>query len=221
MSEQTDDHIDETINIIKTHLRGVDDNKVFATSSFQTQSVPLLHIISQHFPYVTILFLDTGFLFPETYAFKNNLEKKFNLKVKTLKSETTLLQQLDGKTAHFQYVADPDRCCYINKVKPLNDFLSSGDSWISGVRRDQTATRKKMDIVEQTERGIIKLHPMLHWNSRLIYHYIRDFDLPKHPLENEGYISIGCVPCTHKYIDGDERGGRWEGRSKTECGLHK
>src|SRR5699024_9724234 len=145
------------------------------------------------------LFIDTGFLFPETYTFKNELQNEFGLNVITLRSDTSLMQQKDEKTGLFQYALDPDYCCYINKVNPLEDFLKSGDVWISGVRRDQTSIREAMNVQEENENGVIKLHPMLEWANRDIYHYINAFGLPKHPLENEGYASIGCVPCTHKW----------------------
>jgi phosphoadenosine phosphosulfate reductase len=80
--------------------------------------------------------------------------------------------------------------------------------------------RKEMDVVEKSEDGIIKLHPMLDWNGKDIYAYINEHQLPKHPLEAEGYVSIGCIPCTYKWADGEQRGGRWVGSKKTECGLH-
>ena len=214
--EQTKKTISKYIQQFKN-----DGRKIYATSSFQTQSVPLLHIIGNYFPEITILFLDTNFLFPETYAFKQKLEEEFNLNIITLKSEIPLSQQKDKETGLFQYAVNPDYCCYINKVKPLNDFLQSNDGWISGVRRDQTAVRKQLDIIEERDNGIIKFHPMLDWTNRLIYQYIRENNLPKHPLEDAGYVSIGCVPCTHKWTDADDkRGGRWVGSNKTECGLH-
>jgi phosphoadenosine phosphosulfate reductase len=212
----------ETITLLNKKLTGFknEGQRLFATSSFQTQSVPLLHILGTHFPEVAILFIDTGFLFPETYAFKEKLQAEFGLHVITLKSEVSLNKQRDRETGLFQYALDPDYCCYINKVKPLEDFLDSGDVWISGVRRDQTSVREAMSIQEENKNGVIKLHPMLEWANRDIYRYIKTFDLPKHPLENEGYVSIGCVPCTHKWNGGDERGGRWVGSKKAECGLH-
>jgi phosphoadenosine phosphosulfate reductase len=213
-------HINRTINLLESQLKELDAGSAYATSSFQTQSVPLLHILSENFPKIDVIFLDTGFLFPETYTFKKLLADEFHLNVITLKSEVSPIQQKDDKTGLFQYALDPDYCCYINKVKPLNDFLNPGDLWISGVRSDQTSVRKKMDISEKRPGGITKFHPMLHWNSQTIYRYIKENDLPRHPLEKEGYVSIGCIPCTHKWADGAARGGRWVGSKKTECGLH-
>ncbi len=194
--------------------------RIFATSSFQTQSVPLLHIISENFRNIPILFIDTGFLFPETYAFKEKLEIELGLQVISLKTEIDLNQQQDPNTGFFQYSVDPDKCCHINKVAPLEKYKKKGDVWISGVRRDQTSLRKKMEIVEHNSDDIIKFHPMLEWTGSDIYQYIALHDLPKHPLENEGYHSIGCEPCTHKITKEKNRGGRWVGSNKTECGLH-
>ncbi len=214
--------VQNTLSIIRAQLAvfAKEHRRVFATSSFQTQSVPLLHIIGQNFPEVKVLFLDTGFLFPETYAFKHELESLFKLKVRSLKSNINLLQQRNPTTNLFQYSLNPDYCCYINKVQPLEDFLNEGDVWISGVRRDQTAVRKQMNVVETDSRGIIKLHPMLDWTGKDIYEYINQHQLPKHPLDAAGYVSIGCIPCTHKWDGTEERGGRWVGSKKTECGLH-
>lgn len=193
--------------------------RILMTSSFQTQSVPLLHLISRHFPGVEVLFIDTGFLFAETYAFRNQLERQMGLNVKVLESERTYAAQKDSRGL-FLYASDTDKCCRINKVIPLNNYLKPGDVWISGVRRDQTPWRSEMESEETDSRGITRLHPMLDWTARDIYRYINHFGLPKHPLENKGFDSIGCVPCTHPCdLEGD-RGGRWLGSNKTECGLH-
>ena len=196
-----------------------ENRDVYVTSSFQTQSVPLLHIISTYFKEVKVIFLDTGFLFPETYQFKNTLEKSLGLEVITITPKISKHLQTDKDSNLFLYSIDADKCCGINKVSPLDDFWKNGDVWISGVRRDQSSIRKKMRLVED-RKGITKVHPMLEWNSKNIHDYIISNNLPKHPLEKEGYISIGCVPCTHKWSADSQRGGRWLGSEKTECGLH-
>ena len=214
VAEKTVELLTSKLGIFKAERR-----RIFATSSFQTQSVPLLHIIGKFFADIEILLLDTGFLFPETYIFKDELAKLFGLKIITLQSSTTLLQQLDKSRELFQYSLDPDYCCHLNKVKPLKDFLRPGDVWISGVRRDQTSLRNKMDVVEYDD-GVIKFHPILDWTRKDTHYYIEDNSLPRHPLEQEGYVSIGCMPCTYKWSGGEERGGRWAGRKKMECGLH-
>lgn len=211
----------ETLKFLSTHLDDFQKkgSRLLMTSSFQTQSVPLLHIISENFNEVEVLFIDTGFLFAETYAFKNELEKLFDLNVVVLESDSSYAQQRDSRGL-FLYASDTDKCCRINKVEPLDNYLQAGDVWISGVRRDQTAVRKSKNFVETSADGIIRLHPMLNWTSKDIYKYLNYFSLPKHPLEFAGFESIGCVPCTHSCGSNGDRGGRWLGSKKTECGLH-
>jgi phosphoadenosine phosphosulfate reductase len=214
---------ENTLSILKEQCEKFksEGSKVYATSSFQTQSIPLLHIIGKHFARdITIIFLDTGFLFAETYKFKEKLQELYSLKIKTVSSNISKHQQIDPESGLFQYSLNPDNCCYINKVEPLNNLWKNGDVWISGVRRDQSSIRKEMDIFERRDNNVLKFHPMLEWTNKDIYDYIKHFNLPKHPLENEGYMSIGCVPCTHKMGAEKQRGGRWLGSKKTECGLH-
>lgn len=216
-----DQRLEETMGFLKENLPAFQEEgrRIVMTSSFQTQSVPLLHIVSKHFSEVEVLFIDTGFLFSETYSFRNEMEKKMQLKIKVLESESSYAQQRDSRGL-FLYASDATRCCKINKVDPLNNYLKTGDVWISGVRRDQTPWRKKMERDETDARGITRLHPMLEWTAKDIYRYINHFDLPKHPLEDRGFDSIGCVPCTHPCGLEGNRGGRWLGSNKTECGLH-
>jgi len=189
------------------------------SSSFQTQSVPLLHIVSSNFNWIKIVFIDTGYLFAETYGFKKHLEDQFGLDIITVTSNRDYLNQ-KMTSGLMLYSEDIDRCCGINKVEPINSLINSGDVWISGVRKDQTKNRSLKKPVEIDSKGIIRLHPMLEWNSKDIYHYIKENELPKHPLEKEGYLSIGCVPCTQKISYSNMRDGRWVGQQKTECGLH-
>lgn len=214
--------LENTINLLEEKVIKFESEgrNIYLTSSFQTQSLPLLHIVSKHFPKIKVIFIDTGFLFPETYQFKQFLEEKFNLEIITVSSKVSKHQQIDKETGLFYYSLNPDICCQINKVSPLNDFFENGDVWISGVRRDQSEVRKSMNVIEYKDNNVIKFHPMLDWNSKNIHDYIKHYNLPKHPLENKGYVSIGCVPCTHKWNNGQQRGGRWLGSKKTECGLH-
>lgn len=218
--------LEEVIQNTKTLLnKNIDVFKrekgsIYATSSFQTQSVPLLHLLSSYHKDIQVLFIDTGFLFPETYQFKNQLVEEFNLNLKTIRPSLSKHQQLDQSTGFFQYSLNPDKCCQINKVDPLDTFWKKNDVWISGVRRDQSSIRKQMKVIEESQNDVIKFHPMLEWNSKNVYDYIREFNLPKHPLEKKGFVSIGCVPCTHKWSNDEQRGGRWLGSKKTECGLH-
>jgi len=194
--------------------------KVFATSSFQTQSVPLLHIISRIDNSIPIVYTNTGFLFPETLAFKDELVKRLDLNVIELQSETPKIHQMD-ENGHLLYASDPDYCCYINKISPLEPMLMQYDIWINGIRADQNKNRKRMKEMQNSSFGSRRYHPILKWTSKDIYQYLADHDLPSHPLEKKGYMSIGCEPCTRKFIDdGNERNARWFGMNKTECGLH-
>lgn len=192
---------------------------VAATSSFQTQSLPLLHLIAKTVPQLPIFFLDTGFHFPETLVFRAELIKKLGVNVQILKPE---MGHERFRTRYGElYRHDPDLCCYINKVEPLQRAMKGLRGWISGVRRDQTVERKNMPIVALQPDGLHKISPMANWTRIDIWQYIHDHQLPHHPLLPLGYLSIGCAPCTRPVSDGeDERSGRWPGREKTECGIH-
>lgn len=189
------------------------------TSSFQTHSLPLLHIVTRALPDIPVLFIDTGFHFPETYAFRNELEKAWGLNVHNLTSETTKVQQMDNE-GKFLYSSDPEYCCHLNKVVPLNKEVEKYDVWIAGLRRDQTSFRKGLEDEVLQPNGQLKYHPILEWNSKMIYEYRKMHELPTHPLEAKGYLSIGCQPCTHSAIEDAERNGRWYGSKKSECGIH-
>jgi phosphoadenosine phosphosulfate reductase len=193
---------------------------VAASSSFQTQSVPLLHLISETCPEMPIIFLDTGFHFPETLRFRDDLIDRFGLNVEVMHPEIEK-DELFERHGEAPYRTDPDLCCHINKVEPMQRALEGRNAWINGVRKDQTDQREQLDVLEWTSRGILRVHPMLTWTSRDMWTHINEHDLPAHPLFEEGYMSIGCAPCTSPPSEeGGERDGRWSGSSKSECGLH-
>ena len=199
--------------------------RVFASSSFQTQSLPLLHILATHSQVIDIVFLDTGYHFPETLSFRDQLTERLNLNVVNVRSSVPKSEQRtsDGRLL---FAADTDQCCYLNKVDPLEPYLQSHDVWISGVRADQSVVRANMKKTIPGPHGITRYHPMLDWSAKDIHAYRMHYDLPAHPLESQGYLSVGCMPCTRPYLDtlGDDatpdRDGRWAGQTKTECGLH-
>ena len=193
--------------------------KMFVTSSFQTHSIPLIHLIGQIDPTIPIYFIDTGFHFPESIAFKKDLARRYNLDVRDVRSEIPKLMQVNDRN-EFYFTSDPDRCCEINKTKPTSGILHHFDVWINGVRRDQNANRSTLKPIEETSNNKLRYHPMLEWTKKEIFQYIVKHNLPSHPLEKKGYLSIGCEPCTQKYDPSDERAGRWYGMNKTECGLH-
>ncbi len=194
--------------------------KLFSTSSFQSQSLPLLHILSGIKPQIPVYMLNTGFLFPESIAYKNQLVKLLDIQVIELRPETPKNLQKDS-LGNLLFVSDPDHCCYVNKIQPLEKVLAENDIWINGVRADQSKTRGQMDEEMEAPFNSKRYHPMLSWTAKMIYEYSEHYNLPKHPLEDKGYVSIGCEPCTRSYItDGTDRKGRWFGMAKTECGLH-
>lgn len=194
---------------------------LFSTSSFQSHSLVLLHILSRIDNNIPIVFINTGYHFPETVEFRDMVADQFGIKnLVDLKSDTPKFMQKDAE-GRLLFTSDPDHCCYLNKTQPVNSLLTKYDVWINGVRADQSATRSAMKVEQPAPQGTVRFHPMLDWNAKMIYQYQKEYDLPKHPLESNGYLSIGCEPCTRK-VDPEmiEREARWYGMNKTECGLH-
>lgn len=212
--------LDNHIEQIKTQIEGYQSRglSLFLTSSLQTHSIPLLHIVTQIDKSIPVYFLNTGFHFPETLMFKDQIAEMLGVDIISLSAATSKIHQKDSK-GRFFFCSNPDLCCHINKVQPLEPILMSNDIWITGVRRDQNANRKKMGYEAEGPFNTKRFHPMLDWTAKMIWEYRERFKLPTHPLENEGYLSVGCEPCTQKYI-GEGRGGRWQGMKKNECGLH-
>lgn len=204
----------------KLHEYSARNLKMFCTSSFQTHSIPLLHTLSTSGLDIPIYFLHTGFHFPETLAFRNEITERLNLNLINISSPVSKVGQKDAQ-GKFLYASDPDRCCYLNKVLPLEPVLQSHDVWINGVRKEQTGFRESLNEEEKGAFDTIRYHPILDWTSKMIWEYRKEFDLPEHPLDSKGYLSIGCVPCTRKFDpEQGERGGRWTGLTKEECGIH-
>ena len=193
--------------------------KMFITSSFQTHSIPLLHIISCANVPIDVLFIQTGFHFPETFRFKDEVATLLNLNVIDVLPEVSKVNQKDAD-GQFYFVSDPDYCCYLNKTQPLEAYLKEYDIWINGVRANQSEIRKRMQIEQHAPFNTLRFHPILDWNSKQIFDYRKAHHLPEHPLDAQGYQSIGCAPCTQKLNLADERSARWFGLNKTECGLH-
>jgi phosphoadenosine phosphosulfate reductase len=194
-------------------------SELAASSSFQSQSLPLLHIISQTVPELTIIFIDTGFHFPETLAYRDRLERELYLNIKNVGSKA------DSDEFKFQngelYHRNPDLCCQIYKLKPFQDAKADLKAWITGIRRDQTQARADTPVISMDQDGLYKICPMVNWTREDIWSYIDDHQLPGHPLLEKGYLSVGCGPCTRPvFSDEGERDGRWADQMKTECGLH-
>jgi phosphoadenosine phosphosulfate reductase len=193
----------------------------FTTSSFQSHSLVLLHLLSRIDPDVPVYFLNTGYHFPATIRFRDQVAERFGLRqVHDLRPFVPKNMQKDAQ-GRLLFTSDPDYCCFLNKTQPMEAVLSEYDVWINGVRRDQSRARQQMKREQPTPQGAVRFHPMLEWSSRDILAYRKEYDLPEHPMEPEGYLSIGCEPCTRKMDPNmSEREARWYGLQKSECGLH-
>lgn len=209
-------------NGIKEKLTAYRDQgkTMFTTSSFQSHSLVLLHMLSRIDKSIPIYFINTGFHFAETVKFRDEIADAFGLNIIDLKSDVPKFMQRDPD-GRLLFTSDPDHCCYLNKTQPMDAILMAHDIWINGVRADQSAVRAAMKIEQPAKHGCTRFHPMLDWNSKMIWQYQKEHNLPKHPLEEKGFVSIGCEPCTRK-LDPEmqEREARWFGLNKIECGLH-
>jgi phosphoadenosine phosphosulfate reductase len=195
-------------------------------TSFQGAGIVLMDLAVKaglRFPVFT---LDTGLLFPETIALKARLEDYFGIQIESLMPDLTVEQQAEAIGPEL-WKSDPDLCCSTRKVLPLQAKLSELDCWITGLRRDQAETRAGLGVIELHghdaggERDIVKLNPMAKWSRAEVWKHIQDNKIPYNPLHDQGYTSIGCRPCTLRNTDGkNERGGRWLGFKKVECGIH-
>ncbi|MEC9364791.1 MAG: phosphoadenylyl-sulfate reductase [Sinimarinibacterium flocculans] len=203
-------HFEERIRRLYTDF---DPAKVLVTSSFAATSAYFLHIISRIRPEQVIHFIDTGYHFPETVQYRQYLIDLFGLKVSDLRAEDWKHQ---FTTEEQTWKRDPDFCCSVNKVEPLEAVKPNYQVWVSSLMHWQTEHRAGLDIFE-VRRGIVKFNPMVDVTREQRDAYIREHDLPFHPLVAQGFQSIGCTHCT---VAGDGRSGRWLGKPKTECGLH-
>ena len=198
---------------------------IAASSSFGPESGVLLHMISRINPHVPVLFLETGYHFPETLKYKEELVQFLGLKnVVDLKADPKRKEEVVKQYEGVPYEKNPDLCCQINKVEPMDKALKDYDAWMSGIRRQQTDFRKSIRILEEYKRGdaeLYKISPLANFTSREMWWYLKEHNIPKHPLYDKGYLSVGCWPCTRPVQPGDdERSGRWAGKAKTECGIH-
>ena len=198
---------------IRQLYRDFDPDKVLVTSSFAATSAYFLHIISRIRQQQKIAFIDTGYHFAETMEYRRYLTELFGLEVFDVKAEDWKHQfTVDEKT----YEKDPDFCCSINKVEPLDAIKPQYQVWVSSLMAWQSDHRSGLPVFEE-RRGIIKFNPMIDVTRDERDAYIREHQLPFHPLVAKGYSSIGCTHCT---VVGEGRSGRWIGKPKTECGLH-
>jgi phosphoadenosine phosphosulfate reductase len=170
---------------------------------------------------VDVVFLDTGYHFAETIGTRDAVAHVYDVNVRTVLPLLTVQQQ-DAEHGPELWRRDPDRCCAMRKVEPLNRALADYDAYASGIRRDESPTRAGTAVVEwDAKRGKVKVNPIAAWTQEQVDAYIADNGVLVNPLAEDGYPSIGCAPCTFRVAPGeDPRSGRWKGSQKTECGLH-
>ncbi len=189
-------------------------------SSFGAESAVLLHMAAQINPHVPVLMIDTLMLFPQTLEYQHRLSADLGLTdVRRIGLTAAQARQKDPFGA--LHLGDPDACCRMRKVEPLDRALGHFAAHISGRKRYQNGLRAKMSVFETDAAGRIRINPLAGWGPEQIAGYIDRHDLPRHPLVARGYPSIGCVPCTSRVGEGEDlRAGRWRGSDKTECGIH-
>lgn len=189
-------------------------------SSFGAESAVLLHLVSRVDRNVPVLFLDTQMMFAETLEYQLNLSRDLGLTgVRVIEPDVDAVSAKDPKGD--LHKTDPDTCCKLRKTKPLNAALKGFDVWINGRKRHQTSQRADIRPLEASFQGPLRMNPLLHWMGEDVKAYFLRHDLPRHPLTEQGYASIGCAPCTAKpAVGGDPRSGRWAGSEKSECGIH-
>ncbi|WP_051105228.1 phosphoadenylyl-sulfate reductase [Catelliglobosispora koreensis] len=198
---------------------GTFGEKFCVTSSFA--DAVLAHVASRVVPGIEVVFLDTGLHFPETLRVRDQVTRSIPVTVRSVQPPQTVGQQ-DGEFGPRLFSRDPDACCAMRKVKPLEDALSGYDAWAAGLRRDESPTRARTPVVHwEYARSKVKVNPLAAWTESDVDAYIARHNVPVNQLLKQGYGSVGCWPCTRRTLPGeDARAGRWAMFDKTECGLH-
>src|ERR1022692_1506028 len=189
-------------------------------TSSMTDAV-IVDLTSRHVPGIDVLFLDTGYHFAETIGTRDAVSAVYPVNVINVTPPTTVEEQ-DAELGPRLYSRNPDLCCYLRKVVPLEQALGPYDAWITGLRREETDARSDTGVVQwDPRREMVKVNPIVEWSQQEVDDYITDNGVLVTPLVDEGYPSIGCRTCTARVQDGaDPRSGRWAGTAKTECGIH-
>jgi len=186
------------------------EDRIVLASSFQ--DAVMLDLVARTVPSLPVVFLDTGYHFAETLWYVERLRERYDLDIEFVRSEGV---------PDDLWMSDPDACCAARKVEPLKRALADRDAWMTGLRRAETEQRRNAPIVSfDVGRGVVKVNPIANWTDLDVAGYVKDHDLPVHPLADRGYASIGCWPCTRPATGDDPRSGRWAALGKTECGLH-
>lgn len=193
--------------------------RIAVVSSFGAESAVILSLVAKIDPATPILFLDTRKHFAETLTYRDTLAERLGLAdLRIIGPGPAAILQEDSQGQLWQ--RDPDRCCHLRKVLPLRRALAGFDAWITGRKRYQADLRARLPVIEADE-GRIKVNPTVNWTPQRVAAAFEEAGLPRHPLAEKGYLSIGCAPCTRPVVSGEvPRAGRWAGTEKTECGIH-
>ena len=207
-------------DMLRELITGELAGRIASVSSFGAESAVLLHMVADIDPDVPVIFTNTQKMFGETLAYRDELSERLGLTdLRVFRPDPRLLRLKDDKGLRWSY--DPDGCCEIRKVEPLRRALAPFSAWISGRKGFQAGTRKALPRFE-VEDGRLKINPLADWPKADLEAYFAEHELPRHPLEAQGYLSIGCAPCTSRVQPGeDPRAGRWRGWDKVECGIHQ
>lgn len=190
-------------------------------TAFGPEGMAIIHILAEVAPHTAIFNLDTGYQFPETLDLRERIVERYGIEVELKQPELTV-EQYEHLHHGPLYTKSPDRCCFDRKIKVLWRAIEGKEGWISAIRRDQSPDRADAPIVGWDKKfQLVKVNPLATWTKQQVWKLITDHDIPYNPLHDNGYMSIGCWPCTRAVMPGeDERAGRWSGSAKTECGLH-
>lgn len=207
-------------SFLREHLKHA--QRACLTSSFQAEDIAVLHMVRQIEPRIPVLFLETGYHFPETLAYRDRIASEWSLNLVNIEPDQPVAEQ--ESQFGILYQSAPDRCCALRKVEPLFRALDSYTTWVTGLRREQSKSRAHLQTHEffnlPSGRMLVKLSPLAEWATRDVWQYAEQHSIPLLPLYAQGYTSIGCAPCTSLPFDpSNPRSGRWSGR-KVECGIH-
>lgn len=185
------------------------------------QDAVLVHLVAQQQPGVAVVFLETGYHFTETLGTRDGVAAAYPITLLDVRPRQTVVEQ-DAKYGARLYERDPDLCCRLRKVEPLERALAPYTAWVTGIRRDDAPTREGVPVVQwDAKRGMVKVNPLAAWTIDDLMAYAEEHGVLVNPLFTAGYPSIGCAPCTRAVAPGEDiRAGRWAGKAKTECGLH-
>ncbi|MEO7981496.1 MAG: phosphoadenylyl-sulfate reductase [Sporichthyaceae bacterium] len=193
----------------------------FAITSSMGDAV-LIDLVARAAPGTDVVFLDTGYHFAETLTMRDAVAATYRGRINllTVVPDQTVGEQ-DTEHGPDLFSTNPDRCCFLRKVMPLDRALAGYDAWASGLRRDDSIARSRTAVVDWDRRnGVVKVNPLARWTQADVGDYVAEHRVLTNPLFEAGFTSVGCFPCTRRAGDGDSRSGRWAGTGKTECGIH-